>query len=194
MEINNSRYKQPERVDEPLLNILSESKVLFEMLKNIQHFYYDHLVRITNVVKAQELTKDQMVDVGFLCRESEHLLDDLRKDCKARQEFIGAKLSMQVTQESLTDENINTTVRGTLARGETDVRKRAKLPQKGTPEYNELMDHFFIPKRIIDTGVLTPSWNKIGDLVSECAEEGKPMPPGIKETYTEFITKYVKNR
>lgn len=189
-----NKYKFPECDIEQEMEILEETKVLFDMLKTIQHFYYNNLVRIIDIAKNQKFTKEQMVDIGFLCRESEILLDDLRKDCKSRKEFLGSKLSMRVTQESLTDLNVDTNVKGTLARGETDVKKRAKLPIKNTPEYKELMDYFFIPKRIMESGVLSFSWNKIGDLVSECAEEGKPLPPGITETYTEFTTKYVKNR
>lgn len=189
-----NKYKLPKCNDEVEMEIVDETEFLFGLLQTIRTYWYNHLVHITSSVKDMKLNKKQMVDIGFLCRESERLLDDLRKDCKVRQLFIGSKLAMLITQESLTDLSVDTTVRGKFARGETTVKKKAKLPQKGTKEYDNLLEYFYIPKRIIETGVLAPSWSKIGDLVSECAEEGKLMPPGINETYTEFITTYFKNK
>lgn len=179
-------------MEEIKLTIVEEMQAQLAKVKDLHGHLYEDLVSLTTRIQCGTLTKEEMVDLGFLCRETSKLLDESRKDCNARQEFLGKKIAMEVTRDSLTNPDVDTTVRGTLARGAIDVKERGKLPIKGSPAYVALLDHFYVPRQTIKSEVLKPDWTAIGNLVTLCMEEGKPLPPGVTETYTVFTTTFTK--
>lgn len=179
-------------MEDKKLSIVEKMQAQLVKVKGFHDNLYEDLVSLSAMIKSGTLTREEFVDLGFLCRECSKLLDESRKDCNARQEYLGKLIAMQVTQESLTNPNMDTTVRGTLARGTTDVKTKAKLPTKGTPEYQALLDHFYVPRQIIESEVLKPDWTTIGNMVTQCMEDGKSLPPGVTDTYTVFTTTFTK--
>ena len=163
-------------------------------MNDVHHFFLTHLTCILNKTKGKQYGLSEFVDLGFLCRESENLLDDWRKDCKARKELIGKIIAFEVTKSSLNDPNMNETIHGTLATGTPDVKIWAALPKKNTPEYQAVLDFFYVPRRSIDEGILKLDWNKVKELVTTLAQEGKTLPPGIGKTYPEYSTVFRKKK
>lgn len=151
-------------------------------LKRLHSLVYDHASPVIDKVKTREYSVKELADLGFLFREMEDLLDDWRKDSKARKELIGKLLCLQLVQMN---EDI---VRGDLCRAQCDMKMRPEWPKEGTPEYYDLLNHFGIdpdsPIRI--------SWKGLETLCTRLFKEGKPMPPGMKNPKAEFVCKFTR--
>lgn len=153
-----------------------------EELKRLHSVMYDHASPIVDKVKTREYSAQDLADLGFLFREMENLLDDWRKDSKARKELIGKLLCLQLVK-SETD-----MVQGELCRAQADMKMRPEWPKPGTSEYFELLTHFGIdpnsPIRI--------SWKGLGELCTKLFKEGKPLPPGMKDPKADYFCKFTR--
>jgi len=169
------------------MDSLQELQELSEEVSILHSKFLEYLLVITKDIRSGKLKDEKMCDIGYLLRELENLFDDWRKDCKARKELIGKILAFNVTQASLNG-STETCVRGLLATGTADVKIRAKLPAKGTDEYMAVLKHFGIPETLVQAGVLKLDWDGVSGLATKQAQDGKPMPPGLGETFPEYVT------
>lgn len=167
---------------------------LLSRLRVLHREFYDLLSGSDGKIKRNAFTDSDLVDFGFLCRESETLLDDWRKDAKARKELAGKILCLRVTERSLAKDINEDTVKGTLATAKTDVALDAKLPEFGTDEYTTFMDHLGVPKETADKGLVKVSWDQVGKYVSDLVAEGKPVPPGITKTWPKYSAVFTRLR
>lgn len=161
-------------------------------LVDLHHDILTHLLHVTALIKKSDYSKEDLCDIGFLCREFESLLDDFRKDMKARKEMTGKIIAMQLMKESLSDLDATDSVKGKLARGTATLRMQAALPKQGTDEYTDLLDFFYVPRLAIGDGILKLNWKSVEEMATKLAEEGKPLPPGITKTYPVYSTIFTK--
>jgi len=174
---------------------LTDVSVMAKLLSLIQHAH-DKLYELTGPVldkiKKRQYSNEELADLGFLFREMESLLDETRKDAKARKELTGKLLAFLIIAAQTEDISNPDKVRGRLATARPDVRVRAKLPKKGTPEYERALDYFYIPRRAVDEGIMKIDWNKASDFLTTLVEEGKKVPDEFKETYPEYKCVFTK--
>ena len=164
---------------------------LFAAVGTLHHDFLEYLLQLTDEIRTSKLSDPQLCDVGYLLREIETLLDDWRKDCKARKELAGKILAFNFTQASLSDATL-TRIKGTLATGTPDVKVRVKIPPKGTPEYAEALKVLNVPEALVKDGVLKIDWDGISAMATRYANEGKNMPAVLNQTFPEYVTVFRK--
>ena len=147
-----------------------------------------------HVNPAMPYTLPECVDIGFLCRETEELLDEWRKEAKSRKELCGKVIAISVTEQSLTNPSMEETIQGTLASGTPDVKVEASIPKAGTPEYFAVMEHLGVPQAVVETGLVKPSFEEVGKYLTRLKENGQELPPCLSKTWTTFATKYLRKR
>lgn len=153
-----------------------------DSLKRLHSVMYDHASPTVDKVKIRKFSSEELADLGFLFREMEKLLDDWRKDCKARKELISKLLCLQLVKA---DTDI---VQGDLCRAQVDMKMRSDFPSPESEEYFALLRHFGInpddPIRI--------SWKGLGDHCTRLFEQGKSLPPGMKNPKADFLCKFTR--
>lgn len=160
---------------------------LLEEARDLHSRVYEVMAEEGQRMKKGGMTDEELVDFGFLCREFERLLDDWRKDAKARQEFAGKLICQRLIKDSVNDEEPETTMQGTLARAEIDMKVIARVPEPGSDAFKKLLQSAGVPESAVtsDDGVLKLSFGKLSKMVTSRATSGQPLPPGL-ETYHKF--------
>jgi hypothetical protein len=157
----------------------------FKDFETIYLAVYADLTELVDRVRKNRYNEEQLVDIGFICRQIEGWTDELRKEAKAKTELVGKVLALSLARKALQGGE-QTVVHGTLARGSTSIRTIPVLPKAGTPEYTELCAHFGVPEELEKAGVIGFSFSKLADLCAAQAADGKNPPPGIRRTYTQM--------
>ena len=130
-------------------------------------------------IQKGQVPTDVLVDVGFLLREMQRHLDEMRKDAKAREELIGRILCLQSIRAMQGGEAVS--LKGQLATGSPKLGYSPQLPELGTPDYDDLMAFLKVPKEAYGNKLVVPHWKHVQELLNELAEQGKDSPPGVKQ-------------
>ena len=170
---------------------------LTDLMEHVRHVHLQFLMHLQDKLKKNKYKPAMVVDLGFLCRESESLLDDWRKDCKAREKLASKILALEVGKRMINDVKAGDVIRGELARAKCQVKPRVKLPKKGSPEFLEIMVHLGVPKELYDpehvaTPMVKPDFSGLSDYVETQMAAGKKLPSGLKDTFDEYVTTYTK--
>lgn len=172
--------------------------VLWAELQEVHKRVYDDLAWISRQMKvAGSYSLQELTDIGFLCREMERLLDDWRKDCKARKELAGKLLAKGVLDSAeATDLEASLTVRGELATATPDVSMVAELPKAGTPEFVAYCEFYGIPKDKADNELfpLAIHWKRAQLDLQQRMERGLPQPPGLGKKFPHYFAIFTKLR
>ena len=137
------------------------------------------------VLQRDELSEAELTDIGFLLRECEKFFDDARKEVKAKKEMISRMLALKITKRFTEDPDTELRSRGELAVATPDVAIRPKLPKAGTIEYEQLLTFLGVPKEVLCEGTLNIHFNRMSEMLTSMAAEGKNPPPGLVGTYTD---------
>lgn len=172
-------------------DLVQNAKQILEKLQGLQLELLEHLFQVTDNVKKGELRLPDLTDIGYFSREVEDLLDEIRKEFKARKELIGRVIAYEVTKNSLNDD-APSSVRGVYAIGTPDVRPIPAIPRAGSPDYELLCNHFGLSKDLTEKGVVQFHFNRLVELVAELQASGKNLPPGITKTTPNFSTVFRK--
>lgn len=153
-------------------------------------FEIAHLLAEVSTFLKGNLNKAEATDIGLLCRDLSSAFDELRKEANARETLAGARISAAITQESLSNPNVQTTIRGELGSATADTAIEAILPRKGTDDYNSLLAYFGATPAMIDKGCIKPDWKAIQEHIGELSADGKRLPPGCDKTYPRFFCRW----
>lgn len=168
---------------------------LTDVLKDLHHKVYEHLTLIDERMKSGQTGIQDMVDLGFLCREQEDLLDEMRKNAKARREFTQRLLVTKWTGAAMTADPLPDTIRATLASANNfRIKKMAQLPEYGGKDYVLYMESLGIPKEVIQKGLVKPDWEQTAEHVTVLLEDGKKLPPGIGQTWNIYTCTFIRTR
>lgn len=160
-----------------------EAKELKQTVEAIYEAIVSYCYTLHGVV--DQLDEHDLTDVGYLLRECERLLDDARKEAKAKKETISRLLAVKVINRCTEDPTTELRSRGELATATPDVAIRPKLPKAGTPEYVRLLEFLGVPPDAIAGGTLSIHFNRMSEMLTALAAEGKNPPPGLLGTYTD---------
>jgi len=136
--------------------------------------FHGELITMTELIASPKTAMGDLVDTGFLCREMETLLDDWRKECKARKELVTKILAIRSPAFG------DSTIQGKLASVSLDATLEVEIPKEGTPEYDEILKYFHVDPEI----PFKPHWKKVQELVLQRYQDGVPLPPGFGKQYT----------
>lgn len=169
---------------------------LQEMLERVKDTGFNLQVMLTsllNKMRSNSYSKEELADLGFLCRRLELMFDELRKEAKARHEIAGMMVAKIVISESMSDDpNASLTVKGKIGTCEPSVKQAPEIPRRGTKEYVELCAHFGLNEEAIGNAILEPHYVRMCDYVTKQISEGKGPPPGVRLRSTTFSASYRK--
>jgi len=174
------------------MHLLTEKTLRFkERMDGVHKELYELMAEIDSAAKERVIRPEpDMVDIGFLCRETETVFDEMRKEVKARKELLGKIISVWHTEGVMKGEITKESAQGILATGSPDVSQQPKIPKRGTPEFLALMKFLGVSEEL-SSGERPPiqfDWNGMGVLMGERARQGLPVPPGITKMYPVFTT------
>jgi hypothetical protein len=174
--------------------------VLWHDVQALHRRVYDTLAWMGRRMKEERdgLSNRELCDFGFLCRELEGLLDDWRKDAKARKDLAGKLIAFNLLKA---DENVNMmevedTVRGVLATAKANMRMEAEIPRLGTAEFKRYCAFYGIPEEALagECFPLGVHWPRAQEDINARLEEGKPLPPGLGKKYPLFSSTFVRRQ
>ena len=167
---------------------LEEAMELRRQALSLWQQIYDFASRTEDALKASKVPVEDAVDIAYVLRSLENHADSARKDCKKRKEQIAKIVSLHVaTLEMENPGKGEHSVKGRLAIGTPDVKREASLPKVGSVEYKMFMKTLGVPEDVIDMNIIKPDWNGVSDRATELARAGKPLPPGLGQTYVRHL-------
>jgi len=195
---NAKQVKQPEVlekfVEEPSTDIIKEFVGVREQVQLLYNLVYGFLAKNNEQIKSKQLASEELCDFGFICRDLENILDELRKELKARKELCGQIIAFRKTQESIQDPSISMKVQGQFATGTPDVKMQAALPHKFTDEYYQITDYLGVPRDVASSGVLRLDWKRVTEFLTQLTRDGKQIPEGFGKQYPSYVTVYRKRK
>ncbi len=169
---------------------------------------YDLIAESDPSMKSgKDFTQADYVDFGIIFRDIENMMDEIRKEAKARHETAGRIIAMIWSQLALANPNNppDEVVRGELGSASPNVKQQGKIPERGTPEYFDFLKFLGFPKEVADKycfstdNIPTPlklsvDWNGLGDWLTYRAAAGLPVPPSIGKTYPVFSSTFRRSK
>lgn len=169
---------------------MSEIKELGAILFEASQFYTkvrELVLRVSSKTKAGDFSKEELCDLGFLCREVVTQCEEIRKDIGATKVLVDKIMCIKSMSDMLMSQSGEDLVQGTLASGKPHYRKSVTLPKKDTLEFQKMLKYFGVTAVGEEMGVAKISWREVCKHVTELAELGKPLPdfiPKIHDDYT----------
>lgn len=163
--------------------------------------YYEHLAKISRDTQNKQLTDTEArVDLGFLCREGEALLDDWRKDNKAWKEMFAASVSEEQMRKLFSGEAEDFTVHGRLAYAVCDVEILPDFPRKvdadgnATPEYLQLCDHFGVGEEVRKSPFFKLSYGAVQKHIKDQMSGIAKGIPGLGKSFKKHVAVFTRKR
>lgn len=178
----------------PSSDVIKEFLMVKDEVHLLYNLVYGFLSKNNELLKSKKLSNEELCDFGFFCRELEKLFDELRKEAKARKELCGQIIAYRLTQASLSDPTLKMKVRGDFATGIPDVKIEMGLPKKFTEEYYQITDHFDVPRKVAETGILKLDWKSVTEHCTKLVQDGKLLPKGFGKQYPKFTIVYRKRK
>lgn len=137
-------------------------------------------------------TDEELCDIGFFCREIMGVMDDLRKECRAKMILVDKTLAAKVILDNI-NEKVIPNIRGLHNTGTVKVKDACGIPKTGSPEHIKLCEFFGINSADLK-GIVRFSYNSLADLITELKSQGKNPPDGILKTWPEYTIVHRKKR
>jgi len=137
-------------------------------------------VQLKRIAESADLR--EIADDIYALKEVEKLLEDARKEIKGISEDLirqGCHLYVLAGDGD--------PIRTEYCTASPDAKPTVKLPKKDSPEYQQLMDYFGVPK----DAPFSPDWNKMIERVEADLAEGKPCPKGCDPSKMYILPKMV---
>lgn len=167
----------------------AEVNFLKRMLKDTTENHADRLGLLRSLafqVKNEELSLTELVDIGFLLREIEDLLDEMRKDVKAHKEMIGKVACYQLALED------KTSYKGTLAIGTVKIDYYSSIPHpdRDPVGFKNVCKWFGIDIGTSPNGSVRLHWPAMKKHITKCIEEGGELPPELSDVKSDLGMTY----
>jgi len=130
-------------------------------------------------MKADNLTEQELVDLGIVHTEMAARLDDLRKECNARTQSFGLRLARWVATRALNNPETDGNAVGAYGTASPDIQHKPVLPRRNSPEMYELLIAMGVNEDAAQARLLVPHWTQFIKWLAELAEQGKNPPYGM---------------
>jgi|TARA_R100000501_G_C2614974_1_gene108738 hypothetical protein len=161
---------------------------VLENAKELRNVLIDMHVDFDKFVVERLCEEEELVDLGIIGRDLESLLDELRKEVKARKELVSKVLAVAITKDALNNPHSDVRATGTLGTATPDVKVQPILPKRSDAKYADLLKHFGVNEEAINRGLLSVHWVKFGDYLTELTREGKNAPLEIESKAVPTVT------
>jgi len=160
-----------------------------DALEGLKECHSDSLTflrELATKIKAEELSLEESVDIGFLLRECETQLDEMRKDFKAHKEAIGEQTCYRL---SLQDKM---KCKGELATGSVKATHFSRLPhpEREPEKFAKLAEFFGMNIKDVPLGSVRFHWPTVKKYITHCMEEGVELPPELSDADVELAMTY----
>jgi hypothetical protein len=164
---------------------MSQRETLTEMGQEATTFHAKMYRLLSNLEAATKKGIDlkTMADTAYYCREVDKLLQDLKVHANRVRKLaqdIGCLVWAQIGKEE--------PIRTEYCTASPKVKMMASLPHhKRQPEqYRELMAYMGLDPKLWDCEepAVKLSFNGMIDVLTQAAEDGKPLPPGVEPDKT----------
>ena len=161
-------------------------KRLLETLRKAHDGSLNFLRSLAQDIKSEKFTLEESVDVGFLLRECEIHLDEMRKDFKAHKEAIGKQTCFRLSIQD------RMKCQGELATGSIKASHFSRLPhpEKESEKFAKLTKFFGMNIEGIPLGLVRFHWSTVKKYVTHCIEVGKELPPELSDVDVELEMTY----
>jgi len=150
--------------------------------------------RLKGAMELSQLSDPELADVGYLCREIAQLTgEDFRKEAKARAELIGSVLCAKAARRAAAGSS-DVAIKGRLCTATPDVGVRYLPPTRGTDEHAKLMAWLGVSETFARAGAVEVNYNRMNELLTEMAAEGKAAPRDVLQTVPTNKVTYRKKR
>lgn len=157
--------------------MIEKAKEAYRVTHNFHETTYSTLQDLIDAIRSTSDVKE-LADLAFALREISKLADDIRKVANAAKE-TAEKICCAI---AIRDGDCDT-IRTKYVTATPNVKMMADLPRrKREPErWRELMIGLGVPEDALDgeRPVVDVNWKGFVDHISDLAEQGKPLPPGI---------------
>jgi len=170
--------------------MVQKIKKLLDDSHNFYNLICGMMIEITDPIKQRKLKNEDLVDIGFFCREMENMFNELRKEVKARKELCGSIAAYNLTRDAVQDPTIRMAIEGKYATGTPDVKMQAALPRKDSDEYFKFCKQLGVPEEIIRQGILKLDWDAVTNFCTERLADGLPIPDGLGKKYPQYVMQY----
>jgi len=180
--------------EEASTDIIKEFVGVREEAHGLYNLVYGFLSKNNQALKSKNLHSAELCDFGYICRELENVFDELRKEVKARKELCGQIIAYRLIQAHVSDPSTKMQAKGQFATGTPKVKMEAALPKKFTEEYFQITDHFDVPRKVAEAGVLRLDWKMCSEFLTKQMQDGKQIPKGFGKQYPLYSTVYRKRK
>jgi hypothetical protein len=145
------------------------------------------VVGISEKAKQGKYEKEELCDLGFLCREIVSQCEEIRKDVQAVKVLVDKIACISVMKNTLSNPMGEDNIHGKLSTGTPHFRKTVTLPKKDSEEWFNMLEYFGVEPTEIDSKIVKVSWKGVCNHITELTELGKHIPeflPKIHDDYT----------
>jgi len=137
-------------------------------------------------LKDEELTLTEMVDIGYLLRECEKHLDEMRKDFKAHKEKIGKVVCHVLALQDRFSHS------GELATGSAKASYHSAIPHpEHQPEaFAKICEWFNIDVGTGPVGAMRFHWPTIKKYITDAMERGEELPLELSDIKVDLEITY----
>jgi len=148
---------------------------------------YEEFSILRDEVRENKFNTEELVNRIYVLRECAKYLEDLRKETEGVVNIMEQMCcALYLIQHANSPEKADP-IRAPFATGTPKTMMRAKLPKlhEDPERYTQLLDHFGVSPDQAVKQVLRPHWPSMCQYLTDLAEQGMPVPAGIKpgETY-----------
>jgi len=155
------------------------------LISEIRHAFTD----VSRDVNANQKIST-LCDLGYLAKKLEDQFDELRKDSKVLQEKSAKFLALLVIRDNINSDNSEDTAQGEISRAVIKLAMDPEMPEPQSPDWYRLHAHFGMTREQTDGGLVKLSWTELSKAVTEAAENGTPLPPGMKGSRAKYYASF----
>lgn len=161
--------------------IVTEAAALLSRVQRFHRTVLAHTIVLKELVETPALTQGDRADLAFLMREISNMMDHLRKETADRRRMLDRIMCIVWTKQCEEDDSVTRSIHGELATATPKIKMAANVPSpKNDPKgYQLLCEHFGLDSVAIEEGLMRVHWPSLTEHISQLAEDGLPLPPGV---------------
>ncbi len=162
--------------------VVQEACTLLTRVERFHRTVLVHTLKLKELVASPELTQGDRADLAYLMREMGSMMDHLRKETNDRRRMLDRVMCMVWTSQCEDKPDTRRSIHGALATATPKIKMSVNVPSpKSDPVgFAALCTHFGLSPDAIEMGLMRVHWPSLVEHVSELAENGLPLPPGVR--------------
>jgi hypothetical protein len=141
-------------------------------------------------IRSGNMEVEDLSDIGLFCRQIKDMCDELRKEAKAREMFIGQQLARRITKLAMSGEIDSMSIKGNYSSCSPKIKKLLFPPKVDSPAYKEMCDFLGIPDDhpFRERGIVDFHCKALSTWATEEYEKGSPAPDWATRMHTDYTT------